>query len=106
MHPTHHVPSPDDPTADVVLHSEAILSSPNPIAFQSNEATSIAKEEIMEGVVGPKDVAHMQSVMADLGFSQMRPTPIHVDNAASLLVANAQHPMPHTSCTTCGHPMV
>ena len=59
-------------------------------------ATSITEAELMEGVLGSKDIIYQRSVVAGLGFQQQGPTNVHIDNAATLGIANAQRPTQRT----------
>jgi len=59
-------------------------------------ANSITEAELMEGVLGSKDIIYQRSVVAGLGFQQQGPTPVYIDNAATLLIANAERPTPRT----------
>lgn len=62
----------------------------------SSQSCSITEGELIKGILGSKDVVCTCSVMTDLGFPQTEPTRMHIDNAASVLIANTQRPTPHT----------
>jgi len=55
---------------------------------QPNTALSSTEAELYAAVAAVKDVIWFRTLMAEIGFPQMEPTPIYVDNASLITLAS------------------
>ena len=70
------------------------------ICYRSKTQPSIAlsstEAELVASVSACKAVLYVRSILADLDFPQLLPTPVYEDNAATILIVNASKPTPRT----------
>ena len=59
---------------------------------QSITALSSTEAELIAAVTAAKTVRFIRSVLTELGFHQMEPTPIYEDNASAIEIINASKP--------------
>jgi hypothetical protein len=70
------------------------------VAFKSKlqavVATSSTEAEFVAAVSAAKVAKYLRSVLAELGFAQLKPTPLYVDNQAAIAMVNERKPTPRS----------
>ena len=46
----------------------------------------------MAAVSAAKTIKYLRAIMKEIGYEQIRPTPIYEDNAAAIMIVNARRP--------------
>ena len=71
-----------------------------PIAYkskiQSTVSTSSTEAEFIAAVHAAKIAKYLHSILSDLGYPQSEPTTLYEDNAAAILMVNANRPTPRS----------
>ena len=71
-----------------------------PLAYkskiQSTVSTSSTEAEFIAAVHAAKIAKYLRSVLFDLGYAQPEPTTLYEDNAAAILMVNANRPTPRS----------
>ena len=60
--------------------------------LQPSVATSSTEAEFIAAVSAAKVAKYLRSVLHELGFAQLRPTPLYVDNQAAIAMVNERRP--------------
>jgi hypothetical protein len=72
------------------------MLSGGPIAYRSKTqtitATSSTEAEFIAAVSSAKVAKYLRSILAQLGFPQLGPTPLHEDNDSTIKMVNADKP--------------
>ena len=63
---------------------------------QSITATSSTEAEFLAAVTAAKQARYLRAIMAELGYKQHEPTPIHEDNQSAINMINARIPTEHS----------
>jgi hypothetical protein len=71
-----------------------------PLAYKSKiqptVSTSSTEAEFLAAVHAGKIAKYLRSILLDLGYPQLDPTTLYEDNAAAILMVNAQRPTPRS----------
>ena len=71
-----------------------------PIAYkskiQSTVSTSSTEAEFIAAVHAAKIAKYLRSILSELGYPQLGPTTLYEDNAAAILMINANRPTPRS----------